>query len=469
MKSTLKQYWRCPESCLRLELSGDLGGDKGYFRFGSETLYGRCAHALPAHDPAASLPDLLNQASLEEGTVRLPFDFDEVVNNLRQESYVSEHMRGGKLADAYYFLRPLLPVAVRKHLQRARLRHWREIRFPRWPVDRTVDDLMAQAVTLLLRTGTVAQIPFIWFWPEGATGCALMTHDIETQAGVELCPALMDLDDAFGIPASFQVVPEERYLVQNAFLDSLRRRGFEVVIHDLNHDGHLFRSREHFAERVHRINAYGKEFGAAGFRAGVLYRNQSWFDLLDFDYDMSVPNVGHLDPQHGGCCTVMPYFVGKVLELPVTTTQDYSLFHILREHSTDLWERQIEMIMEKHGLISMIVHPDYLVGEREKHVYEALLAYLSRLRQSRQLWIATPGEVNRWWRQRAEMEIVERNGKLEIEGSGKERACIAYASESGGRLEFSLEPSGQTTTVLSRSVIGSQPRVISPSLGRTNR
>ena len=60
-----------------------------------------------------------------------------------------------------------------------------------------------------------------------------------------------------------------------------------------------------------------------------MYREQQWFDAFEFSYDMSVPNVAHLEPQRGGCCTVMPYFVGDILELPLTTTQDYSLFHIL--------------------------------------------------------------------------------------------------------------------------------------------
>ena len=81
---------------------------------------------------------------------------------------------------------------------------------------------------------------------------------------------------------------------------------------------------------------------AKGFRAGVLYRKQLWYDALDFEYDMSVPNVAHLDPQRGGCCTVMPYFLGNLLELPVTTTQDYCLFNILNDYSINLWERQIE-------------------------------------------------------------------------------------------------------------------------------
>ncbi len=117
--------------------------------------------------------------------------------------------------------------------------------------------------------------PVYWFWPQGASSCALMTHDVETALGVDLCPMLMDVNDSFGIKASFQVIPEERYHVTPAFLQSIRDRGFEVVVHDLNHDGRLFRDRAGFAERATKINAYGKQFRAAGFRAGVLYRNQS--------------------------------------------------------------------------------------------------------------------------------------------------------------------------------------------------
>ena len=37
-----------------------------------------------------------------------------------------------------------------------------------------------------------------------------------------------------------------------------------------------------------------------------MYRNQDWYDVFEFSYDMSVPNVAHLDPMRGGCCTVMP-------------------------------------------------------------------------------------------------------------------------------------------------------------------
>jgi len=172
-----------------------------------------------------------------------------------------------------------------------------------------------------------------------------------------------------------------------------------------------------------------------------MYRNLSWYDELSVSYDMSVPNVAHLEPQRGGCCSVFPFFVGRILELPLTTVQDYSLFHILRDYSIELWKKQIEVIASKHGLISFIVHPDYVLAERELSIYKTLLAYLSELRENRNIWIARPGEVNRWWRERSEMKLVSEDGVWRIEGRGQERARLAYARVDGDRIVYSVERS----------------------------
>jgi hypothetical protein len=385
------------------------------------------------------LPDLISNAVIDGNAVYLPFDLKEVVDNLRYELYTEEvasSKEAKMIARVYYLARPFLPVSIRKHMQKWRLKDWKRLPFPHWPVDRTVDQVFEQTMLLTLRAQSVDKIPFIWFWPEGATSCAIMTHDVETALGVRSCPYLMEMEDAYGIKGSFQIIPEQRYEVTDDFLDSIRRRGFEVVVHDLNHDGQLFRDKGQFLQRAAKINSYKRRFGASGFRAAVLYRKQLWFDALDFSYDMSVPNVAHLDPQRGGCCTVMPYFVGKILELPVTTTQDYTLFNILNDYSIDLWKKQIELIMEKHGLISVIVHPDYVGGSKERTVYEALLAHLADLRREKGIWIATPGEVDRWWRQRAEMKLVEDDLGWHIVGPGSERARIAYASQKDGRISY---------------------------------
>jgi glycosyltransferase involved in cell wall biosynthesis len=440
MNDCLVQYYRCPEIYARLDLGGPLSERSGYFEFGTgATCYGRCSGHAPSHSPTDALPDILPDTMIAERALYLPFDLKQVVDSLRYELYSEEGASSAAarlMTRAYYLVRPLLPVSIRKHIQRWHLRDWERLQFPHWPVDTTVDQVFEQTMLLSLRAQSVDQIPFIWFWPEDATSCAIMTHDVETALGVRLCSYLMDMEDTFSIKGSFQIIPELRYEVTDDFLNSIRQRGFEVVVHDLNHDGQLFRDKDQFIRRAVRINSHKERFGASGFRAAVLYRRQLWFEALDFSYDMSVPNVAHLDPQRGGCCTVMPYFVGKVLELPVTTTQDYTLFNILNDYSIDLWKKQIDLIMEKHGLISFIVHPDYVGGPRERALYENLLVHLTDLRREKDVWIATPGEVAQWWRQRAEMKLVKDKAGWRIEGLGSERARIAYAGQKDGRISY---------------------------------
>jgi hypothetical protein len=201
----------------------------------------------------------------------------------------------------------------------------------------------------------------------------------------------------------------------------------------------LFSSHAAFRRAAERINAYGDQFAAAGFRSGALYRNQAWFDGLDFSYDMSVPNVAHLDPQRGGCCTVTPFFIGKILEIPVTTTQDYTLFHILNDYSIDLWNRQLAAIVRHHGLASFIVHPDYVIAKRARATYRALLEHLAALRDAGQTWIALPHEVDRWWRARNRMRVVRNGAEWRIEGAGSDRARLAFATRVDDRLVFTFD------------------------------
>jgi hypothetical protein len=445
LSESLAQYYRCPNRWLHFEVQGDIPQTRGYFRCGKAVCYGESSLASRSSFPAPDDVDALRYATVDRGTLQLPFIVDQAMDALRLELYASSHrlstrpMLDSAITKAYYVLRPLLPVAIRKHLQKIKLNDWKKIAFPSWPVDCNVDVLARQLLLQVLRASGLRRIPFIWFWPGGATSCAIMTHDVETAAGRDYCPALMDINDSFGIKSSFQVVPEVRYEVTREYLSSIQTRGFEVNVQDLNHDGRLYRDRKQFLERVKKINSYGAAWGAAGFRAAVLYRNEQWFDQLKFEYDMSVPNVGHLDPQRGGCCTVMPYFIGDILEVPVTTTQDYSLFHILKDYTLTLWKRQLQLIADNHGLASFIIHPDYVIGKRENALYRELLEYLAVLRDTKNVWFPKPGELNRWWRERGQMWLVEDGGKWRIKGEGQERARIAFASEDNGELEFELE------------------------------
>jgi hypothetical protein len=440
----LIEHYRFPESVLNLEYDCVPSPTEGFFYFGDGNIcYGSCSAVAVSKSVRNGLPDASADVRFDGPRLRLPFDADLLIDNLLMERYPADsyHAWDKPLRSVYYSLRPLLPVGIRKYMQRAYLKGWEKIQFPHWPVDSSVEQIMEKCVALAMQAQNLDRVPFIWFWPNGSDSCAIVTHDVEAEAGRDFCSALMDIDDSFGIKAAFQVIPEDRYSVSEEFLSDIRDRGFEINIHDLNHDGNLFLNEEQFMRRVIAVNAYGKKFKAVGFRAGIMYRNQRWCHALDFQYDMSVPNAAHLEPQRGGCCSIFPYFIGKLLELPLTTTQDYALFHFLGDYSLKLWDYQIDTIRKRHGLISILVHPDYIKNERAQEIYRELLSHLAEIRDHENVWMAKPGEVNDWWRIRNALTLVRDGDDWRITGPGCERARIAYARLENGGIRYELAPS----------------------------
>jgi hypothetical protein len=439
----LSEFYRSAPAANCFEEPANLLSDEGFFGWKDAIFYGRCSRGTLQRSPIRDLCDVSKYAVWHDGRCSLPFDPAEVAENLRRERYVPIPQPWSRwifdlIRKTYYSVRPYLNVTCRRSLQRLYLKRWRGLSFPQWPVDTSVERLCEILLSEVCERSRDKKVPFIWFWPEGAEGCVMVTHDIEERAGLDYCGQLMDIDEAFGLCSSFQIVPEGRYALPVGLVDEMVRRGFEVNVQDLNHDGMLFQDRVEFERRAVRIEEYRRQLGANGFRSAVMYRNQEWYDQLHFQFDMSVPNVAHLEPQRGGCCTVMPYFVERMVELPLTTTQDYSLFHILGDYSISLWQQQIDLILRKNGLVSLLVHPDYIRGRRECEVYLELLRYLAHMRAHRKLWFALPGEVNDWWRQRAAMELVRDELGWTIRGPGSERAQIAYARIMEGNLVYEL-------------------------------
>jgi len=446
MIHALSDYYRVPEALLGNVWTPQPSGDAGFFRFGPETIcYGRCASGVSSKVEDSGLYDAFTSMRFHESEIHLPFDPAQVIENLRRERYVESLVPGRErivtregFLKAYYFVREFLPVSIRRHLQRAYFSDWRNRSFPAWPVDVTADKLHEEFLRLSMQAAGLRRVPFIWFWPQGAPNCLIMTHDVETAAGRDFTSRLMDLDDSYEFKASFQVIPEKRYEVRDEFIWEIRNRGFEFNLHDLNHDGRLYRRREEFLRRAKRINEYVHRYHARGFRAGAMYRIVDWYDVYEFSYDMSLSSVAHLEPKRGGCCTVFPFFIGKILELPLTTSQDYSLFHILNDYSIDVWKKQLDLIRRRNGLMSFIAHPDYLITSRTRKVYESLLDYLRQMVARERIWAALPGEVDQWWRTRSQLRLVPKGNDWDIEGHGREKACIAYAVLEGDRLVYEV-------------------------------
>ena len=121
---TFVDYYRCPAEFASLGAQDGLGTRDGYFRFGDVVAFGRFVGAGPAEFATDRLADVFDAVTISAGRPWLPFNFSEVVTNLREERYrqngsaVLQRTTNSKAAQRlYYLLRPLMRVGVRKHLQ----------------------------------------------------------------------------------------------------------------------------------------------------------------------------------------------------------------------------------------------------------------------------------------------------------------------------------------------------------------
>ncbi len=228
----------------------------------------------------------------------------------------------------------------------------------------------------------------------------------------------------------------EGYDVPSGLFNEIRARGCEIGLHGIAHDGRLFRDRAHFEADLPKIHRYLQEWGAVGFRSPATHRNAAWMPELGCLYDGSFPDTDPFEPQPGGCCSIFPFFIGEMVELPITLVQDHTLFEILREPSIALWKEKSEWIIRNHGLVHLVVHPDYLgTGDRLAR-YEEFLEFLSRRKDG---WHALPKEVAQWWKTRAGLRCESAPGEdPRIVGGPHDGATVAYAREESDQIAFDL-------------------------------
>ncbi|MCS7089689.1 MAG: glycosyltransferase [Limisphaera sp.] len=304
----------------------------------------------------------------------------------------------------WYHLKPFLPRELRLRLRRwharARLRRFSDT----WPI----------------LPGSHKPPPNWPGWPGGKKFAFVLTHDVEGFDGLSRCERLMELERSMGFRSSFNFIPEGEYHLSPMLRDTLDRNGFEVGVHDLHHDGHLFRSREHFRQAAQKVNQYLREWNAVGFRAGFMLRRLEWLHDLDILYDASTFDTDPFEPMPDGAGMIFPFWVtfkaegdnsGEpnpvrgYVELPYTLVQDSTLFLLLEQNSPEMWLRKLDWIAQHGGMALVNVHPDYLRFPDEEvspftfpvEHYQKLLAYVAE-KYAGQYWHALPRDVARFVR-----------------------------------------------------------------------
>src|SRR4051812_35316273 len=233
----------------------------------------------------------------------------------------------------YYTLKPFIPRPMRLAVRR-------------WWANRRVEAY--QGVWPIKESAAVP--PIGWRgWPDGKKFALVLTHDVEEKAGCDRIRPMYQLEAALGFRSSFNLIPEGGYSCAKAVRDELTSACFEVGVHDLRHDGKLYRSWAQFSAHAKRINQYLTEWNAVGFRSGFMLRNLSWLSELNIKYDGSTFDTDPFEPQPDGADTIFPFWVPKAksenegyIELPYTLPQDSTIFRLLQLNSIEIWKRKLD-------------------------------------------------------------------------------------------------------------------------------
>lgn len=197
----------------------------------------------------------------------------------------------------------------------------------------------------------------------------------------------------------------KQYTIPDDFLTDLKKRGFEVGTHGIEHNGNLIGSRRKFRERAPLINHFLKKWEAVGFRARSMYHDLGMVSDLKIEYDSSTFDTDPFEPQPDGVGTIFPFWVkgnGQrgFVELPNTIPQEFTLFVLMKEQNTKIWKEKMRWIFDHRGMALMITHPDYMnfggvpIGNDEypAKYYSDFLDYI-KLNYSGKYWNALPREV----------------------------------------------------------------------------
>jgi len=363
-----------------------------------------------------------------DASTLLPFDPNAVVRAFLREEYVDADGAVAQGATAlarrlYYRARPALPRRVQILMRRRFARLQERALFPSWPVETALGDLYGYLLRLV-EEAHGAPLPWIAPWPSPHEWAVVLTHDVEREAGYRHVEAVADLERRLGVRSAWYFVPERDYDVDAGLVRAFSDDGFEIGVHGLRHDGRDLSAAE-FERRLPAMRAYGERWGSVGFRAPATQRSWQLMEQLGFDHDSSYSDVARYEPQSGGSCSVLPFFIGDIVELPITLPMDHTLFELLAHEDGRLWFEKASFLRERGGIALLLTHPDYMLQPARLAEYER---FLSHVACDSSAWLALPREVAAWWRRRAASSLELHGAAWRVVGPAANDARVVLGS-----------------------------------------
>ena len=346
-------------------------------------------------------------------------NFNRIIDSLLFEDYFKKKRPIFSRLPIPYYLIPFRHVLFRKFFYLRK----KDPGFPSWPSDISVE-LLRNLYINAIKEKTKNKIPYIGFWPKGKFAICL-THDCDSSSSFKNIKKIRELEKRYGFNSSWNIL-SKKYKIDYKKLKQLEKDGCEIGVHGYTHDASLaFLPRKEIERRINYSITKLSRFEVEGFRSPQLKRNRRFLNILAnyFLYDTSVPNSEYKSSLaiRTGSCTLFPFFIENMVEIPLTMPQDFTLIYTMelsKNKILKIWKEKIDLIRELNGLVCLNTHPDdYLVGnDKYLEIYEKILKYLSK----QDSWNVLPREIAEWWKERSHCKL---KGKKII---GSNRAKIEY-------------------------------------------
>ncbi len=334
-------------------------------------------------------------------TVFSNIDFEDFPDKILFEYWFrdKQHFNIGTKEKIYYQFKELIPYKIRTLLRNKYVKKQKLRSKLNWPIESLYVSFLHNLLKEIEKTNKIKIFP-LNLWPKNYKCAFVITHDVEGIEGLKKSHILMEIEESLGFKSMFNLVPY-KYKITNEFISSARKKGFDVGLHGIKHDGKLLWSYKGFKIRAKKANDLLRNFDLHGFRAPLTLRNPEWFQLLDIDFDMSFFDTDPFEPLPGGTMSIYPFFMKNFLELPYTLPQDNSIFNIMRKRNLEIWKKKINFIEKFNGMILVNIHPDYInennnwgINTYPLSLYEEFLIYA----KNKNYWFCLPRDVVSWWK-----------------------------------------------------------------------
>ncbi len=340
----------------------------------------------------------------QSGKIIFNFDIEQTITRILREQYLAKKR---PLMSRLPFHHHRFPASVRVWVLKTlnKLKQGKVV-FPSWPADNSVDLLrfmFMQAFQLVSKE----QLKKTKKWPLDVKSIVCLSHDVDTIDAARNIEKVAFIEEEFNLKSTW-FITGNKLSQSKKTLNYLHDNGNEIALHGHNHDFKLpFLKIEEIEQRLKIYRVYMEDYNMTGFRSPGMLRTTELLKVLAtyFRYDSTFVDTERYSftTPGEGCCTVFPFNVGPLLEIPVTLPMDISLAvaGLSEQQMLELWLRKIRLIKQIGGVAVLNTHTDSHLSAQPSmlKIYQKLLDTIS---QDKSLKVATLNKVAGYWKRRDE-------------------------------------------------------------------